>query len=260
MPFQYQCILLVGATSGIGAALADRFIQEGSKVIAVGRRQDRLDAFVQKHGKDRAGAMQFDITDRQHMDQFVKDVTTTYPDLDCVHLNSGFQRMMDLSRPEEIDLEVFHAQINTNFSCVVDMAIKFLPFLKSKATETGLIFTSSNLGTVPAAPLPAYCASKAALDSFILALREKMRDTSVKVIELSLPAVQTELHDYMGAEKGRQMGMPLDQFLDEAYEGLAAGQDHVIVGSIGPAEEFRGLVETRRRVFDNLANAFRNLH
>lgn len=58
----------------------------------------------------------------------------------------------------------------------------------------------------------------------------------------------------MGAEKGRRMGMPLDQFLDEAYEGLAAGQDHVIIGSIGPAEEFR------RRVFDNLANAFRNLH
>ncbi|KAH0391412.1 hypothetical protein KCU89_g14546, partial [Aureobasidium melanogenum] len=73
MPFQYRCILLVGATSGIGAALADRFIQEGSKVIAVGRRQDRLDAFVQKHGEDKAGAMQFDITDREHMNQFVKE-------------------------------------------------------------------------------------------------------------------------------------------------------------------------------------------
>lgn len=73
MPFQYRCILLVGATSGIGAALADRFIQEGSKVIAVGRRQDRLDAFLQKHGKDRAGALQFDITDRDRMDQFVKE-------------------------------------------------------------------------------------------------------------------------------------------------------------------------------------------
>lgn len=73
MPFQYKCILLVGATSGIGAALADRFIQEGSKVIAVGRRQDRLDAFVQKHGQDKASGMCFDITDRGHMDQFVKE-------------------------------------------------------------------------------------------------------------------------------------------------------------------------------------------
>lgn len=54
-----------------------------------------------------------------------------------------------------------------------------------------LCSTSSNLGTIPAAPLPAYCASKAALDSFILALREKMRNTSVKVIELSPPAVQS---------------------------------------------------------------------
>lgn len=64
----------------------------------------------------------------------------------------------------------------------------------------------------------------------------------------------------MGAEKGRQMGMPLDQFLNEAYAGLAAGQDHVIVGSIGPAEDFHGLVKTRRRVFEDLANAFRNMH
>lgn len=66
-------------------------------------------------------------------------VTAKHPELDCVHLNSGFQRMMDLSKPEELDLDVFHSQINTNFTCVVDMAIKFLPFLKSKSTETGLI-------------------------------------------------------------------------------------------------------------------------
>ncbi|KAK6004334.1 hypothetical protein QM012_008196 [Aureobasidium pullulans] len=87
-----------------------------------------------------------------------------------------------------------------------------------------------------------------------------MRGTSVKVFELSVPAVQTELQDYMGAEEGRQMDMPLDQFLDEAYAGLAAGQDHIIVGSIGPAEEFHALVKTRRRVFEDLAKAFRNMH
>ncbi|KAK6004333.1 hypothetical protein QM012_008195 [Aureobasidium pullulans] len=136
---------------------------QGSKVIAVGLRQDRLNAFVQKHGEGKVSVVRFNITDCEHMDQFVKDITTKHPDLDCVHLNSGFQRMMDLTKPEELDLDMFHSQINTNFSCVVEMAIKFLPFLKSKATGTGLIFTSSNLGTVPAAPLPAYCASKAAL-------------------------------------------------------------------------------------------------
>jgi NADP-dependent 3-hydroxy acid dehydrogenase YdfG len=62
---------MVGATSGIGAAMADRLVQEGSKVIAVGRRQDRLDEFVRRHGKDKTSAVRFDISDRQTMDQFV---------------------------------------------------------------------------------------------------------------------------------------------------------------------------------------------
>jgi NADP-dependent 3-hydroxy acid dehydrogenase YdfG len=71
MPFTYKTILLVGATSGIGAGLADKFIAEGSRVIAVGRRQDRLDAFVKKHGEEKAGAIRFDVTDSAGMDAFV---------------------------------------------------------------------------------------------------------------------------------------------------------------------------------------------
>lgn len=71
MPSPYDRVLLVGATSGIGAALADKFIQEGAKVIAIGRRQDRLDAFVQKHGSDKASGVRFDITDKANLDNFV---------------------------------------------------------------------------------------------------------------------------------------------------------------------------------------------
>lgn len=74
MAFQYKRILLVGATSGIGAALADKLITEGGPnvhVIAVGRRQERLDAFVAKHGPERASAIRFDVTDRAGLDAFV---------------------------------------------------------------------------------------------------------------------------------------------------------------------------------------------
>lgn len=73
MSFQYKHVLMVGATSGIGAALADRLVQEGSKVIAVGRRQDRLDDFVRQHGKDKVSSYTFDITDKQKLDGFVKE-------------------------------------------------------------------------------------------------------------------------------------------------------------------------------------------
>lgn len=71
MAFQYKRVLLVGATSGIGAAMADKLILEGAKVIAVGRRQERLDAFIQKHGPEKSSGVRYDVTDRAGLDAFV---------------------------------------------------------------------------------------------------------------------------------------------------------------------------------------------
>ncbi|KAL9132520.1 MAG: hypothetical protein Q9175_006307 [Cornicularia normoerica] len=280
MPFQYKRILMIGATSGIGAAMADRFVQEGSKVIAVGRRQDRLDDFFRRHGKDKASAVKFDITDRQNMDEFVRElvaplpllvgyrgskivtiiyfsITHTYPDLDCVFLNAGIQSKIDLAQPAKVDLSAFHSEVAINFSCFVDLTMKFLPFLMNKNTETSLTYTGSNLAIVPAASLPAYSASKAALNAFVLCLRDQLRNSSVKVIEISPPPVQTELHDYMGHETGRQLGMPLRAYVDETYKGLVSGSDQVVVGSIGPADTFNEIVDKRRNTFQNLAKMMR---
>lgn len=52
------------------------------------------------------------------------------------------------------------------------------------------------------------------------------------------------------------MGMPLDRFLDKAYAGLAAGEDHVLVEFIGFAKDFHGLVKTQGFVLEDLTNAF----
>lgn len=71
MPFPYKRVLVIGATSGIGEALAARFIKEGASVIAVGRRKENLEAFVHKHGKDKATAIPFDITELEKVPNFV---------------------------------------------------------------------------------------------------------------------------------------------------------------------------------------------
>lgn len=75
MAFPYKTVLIVGCTAGIGVALAEQMIANGSFVIAVGRRKERLDAFVSKHGSDKAGAVQFDITNlggiKQWVDRYV---------------------------------------------------------------------------------------------------------------------------------------------------------------------------------------------
>lgn len=62
----------------------------------------------------------------------------------------------------------------------------------------------------------------------------------------------------MGEEKGRALGMPLDAFTNEAHQGLLAGKDQIIVGSIGPADIFNEIIDKRRTAFDNLAKMFRS--
>ena len=73
MAFQYKHVLLVGATSGIGRGMADRLAETGTKVTAVGRREERLDDFVRTHGKDKASAMQLDLAETKRFPAFAEE-------------------------------------------------------------------------------------------------------------------------------------------------------------------------------------------
>jgi NADP-dependent 3-hydroxy acid dehydrogenase YdfG len=70
MSFPYKHVLLIGATSGIGRGLADRLLEAGVKVTIVGRRQDRLDEFVEQHGSTNADGFKFDITSLGEIPEF----------------------------------------------------------------------------------------------------------------------------------------------------------------------------------------------
>ncbi|TVY27324.1 putative oxidoreductase [Lachnellula hyalina] len=257
MSFAYKHVLLVGATAGIGKGMADRLVKEGVKVTAVGRRQDRLDRFVKEHGESKASGIALDIGNLAVIPKFAEDVMIKSPDIDCLFLNAGVQSAADFSKPETVDLAKFNSEMNINFLSYVALVHAFIPFLKSKGTETGIIFTGSHLAIVPAATLPAYSASKAALNAFTLCLRDNLRNTSIKVIELSPPVVQTELHDYVG-DRGRTMGMPLEEFTQIAYDGLVSGSDQIIVDNPNMSmETFNGIVDNRRGAFAALCKLIR---
>ena len=71
--------------------------------------------------------------------------------------------------------------------------------------------------------------AQAAVHSFTVSLREQLKGSPVKIIECQPPAVQTELHDYMGAERGRNVGIPLADFVRESVEQFDAGADEFSV-------------------------------
>jgi NADP-dependent 3-hydroxy acid dehydrogenase YdfG len=73
MSFSYKHVLLIGATSGIGKAMANRLVQAGLKVTAVGRRRDRLDEFVKKYGENKARGVVFDISNLEAIPKFATE-------------------------------------------------------------------------------------------------------------------------------------------------------------------------------------------
>jgi short-subunit dehydrogenase involved in D-alanine esterification of teichoic acids len=150
-----------------------------------------------------------------------------------VFLNSGIQRGFDFAKPETVDMDVVGQEFTTNYLSYLALTKAFLPFLQAKNAESSLIYTGSALALVPSPKCPNYCASKAALHHFILCLRRQLRGSQIKVVEIIPPAVQTELHDEKhqpDIKNGRLMGMPLDEFTDEAYRGLIEGLDQIPVG------------------------------
>lgn len=70
MPWTYKKVLVIGATSGIGEALAARAITAGSTVIVTGRRKENLEQFVHKHGEGKSSAITFDITNIDEIPKF----------------------------------------------------------------------------------------------------------------------------------------------------------------------------------------------
>ncbi|MCJ1340409.1 hypothetical protein MMC09_005704 [Bachmanniomyces sp. S44760] len=258
MPFQYKKVLVIGATSGIGEALASRLVSEGSSVIVCGRRKEKLEEFVHKHGKDKASAVPFDISESDKIPNFVTNITKTHTDLDCVIMNSGIQRGLNFAEPDSIDLGVVEEEFKTNYLSYLALTKGFLPFLQSKKEESALVYMSSGLALVPLVRCPNYCATKAALHQFILCLREQLSAGSVKVIEMFPPAVQTELHDAKhqpDIKNGGQIGMPLNQFIDEAYAGFAAGKDQIPVGTA--ADAFEKFEITRQEAFQDMTKAMK---
>lgn len=120
-------------------------------------------------------------------------VVQTYPDLDCVFLNSGTQSRPNLTESEEIDLEAFHYDFQVNYTSIVNLILRFLPHLQKKDYPTALIVTGSTLAVIPAFVLPSYSASKAALKAFFESVRRQYQGVSkIKFIEILPPAVQSK--------------------------------------------------------------------
>ena len=206
-------ILITGGGSGLGRSLAEAFHALGNTVIIAGRRKELLETVAGANPGMRYEVV--DVSDAGQIKGFASHLTEAYPSLNVLVNMAGIMKPENLN--EGAELATIDDTIATNLTAPIHLTTALLPHLKAQTKATVMTVTSG-LAFTPLAMTPTYCATKAAIHSWSVSLRYQLKDTSVEVLELAPPYVQTEL---MGAHQASDpRAMKLNDFTSEVMEIL----------------------------------------
>jgi uncharacterized oxidoreductase len=210
-------ILITGGGSGIGRALAEAFHAKGNQVIIAGRRKELLQEVTAANPGMKSAVL--DIENADSIQSFAEALQRDFPALNVVIQNAGIMKSESL---QDGTLEDAEATLAINLLGPIRLNAALLPFLMAQP-QAIIVTVSSGLAFVPLAVTPTYCATKAAIHSYTQSLRYQLRDTSVQVIELIPPYVQTEL---MGPHQATDPhAMPLTDYITETISILETSPD-----------------------------------
>lgn len=241
-------VFITGGSSGIGRGLAEALHRKGNKVIISGRRKALLDDIARLNpGID---AVELDVTSPAQIASVAKALIAKYPSLNVVINNAGIMPFDDVTGP--LDESVALHQINTNLLGPVRVSGAFIEHLQ-KQPEAVLINNSSVVAYVPMAMFALYSATKAAIHAYTLSQRFALRNTSVRVLEIVPPWVDTDLI----YKSGDPRAMQLEPFIEETMKLLENATSEVVVeaaqqlrNAAGPNEY--GVVEyLNQMIIDN---------
>ncbi len=214
-------VLVTGGASGIGFALAERFLAAGSEVILCGRREEKLREAQEKHPALELRVC--DVAAEADRVALFHWAVGEFPRLNVLVNNAGIQRRIQLDQPE--DWGETEQEIAINFDAPVHLSRLFIPHLQ-RQQRPAILNVTSGLSFVPMASAPVYSATKAALHSFTLSLRHQLAGTPIEVIEIIPPAVNTDL----GGAGLHTFGVPVDEFADAVMAGLRKGDAEIAYG------------------------------
>ncbi|MCX6270048.1 MAG: SDR family NAD(P)-dependent oxidoreductase [Bacteroidetes bacterium] len=230
-------ILITGGTSGIGLGFAKEFLKLGNTIIICGRRKERLQKIREEFPE--IIIKQCDVADDKQRAGLFFWIKENHPQLNVLINNAGVQLYTKIV--SDTDIQRLRAEVETNFTAPVHLNSLFIDLLKTRE-EPVIINISSGLAFVPLAFIPIYCATKAALHSYILSLRYQLKGTPVRVFEIAPPAVDTELGNEWRTSPSHG-GISVSEFIAETMPTLEADVFEAAIG------QSKGLWAKREEVF-----------
>ncbi|MDB5770002.1 MAG: family NAD(P)-dependent oxidoreductase [Burkholderia sp.] len=174
-------VLITGATSGFGAEMARKFVSQGHKVIATGRRKERLDALAAELGP-LILPIEMDVTQKASVEKGIAALPADWKEIDVLINNAGLA--LGIEPAHKASLEEWETMIDTNCKGLVTITRLVLPDMVARGRGTVI-----NLGSVAGAyPYPGgnvYGATKAFVDQFTLNLRADLVGTGVRATNIA---------------------------------------------------------------------------
>jgi len=183
-----KTVLITGATAGFGLSAARRFAAEGWKVIATGRRAERLEALKAELGPDVVHTCAFDIRDAAAIDAALADLPDAFAKVDLLINNAGLA--LGTGPAQEADLGQWQQMVDTNITGLMTITHRMLPRLIE--TKGAIINISSVAANYPYRGGNAYGGTKAFVRQFSLGLRSDLHGTGVRVTSIEPGMAETE--------------------------------------------------------------------
>jgi 3-hydroxy acid dehydrogenase/malonic semialdehyde reductase len=172
--------LVTGATAGFGAAIATRLVADGWRVVAVGRRQDRLDALVAELGES-AHPVSLDVTNTEAVAALPGSLPEAFRAIDVLVNNAGLA--LGLSPAYTADLADWDRMVATNVTGLIHMTHALLPGMVAR-NRGHIVNLGSVAGTYPYPGGHVYGGTKAFVRQFTLNLKADLVGTNVRVTDI----------------------------------------------------------------------------